>query len=182
MPDLLTAASAFSSALSSRAGVTFEERTSGLATVQIGNAPYAAFTERAQSSFGVVPPQSPRRAAHNGLSFVGIGPGNWLAVREKNPAALTQDLAQAFDGIASVSDQSSGYVVVRLSGPRARALLQAGLPIDLDPAVFSEESAAVSVIAHIGVIVWQNEAEVFEIAFFRSMADSFAHWLQTQTV
>ncbi|BCJ92304.1 hypothetical protein IZ6_30390 [Terrihabitans soli] len=182
MPDLLTLDSAFAAPIASREGIAIEERMPGLATVQIGNAPYSAFAERAQAAFGLSPPQGPQRTESGGLSFIGIGPGNWLAVREKNPGALAPDLAKAFEGTASVSDQSSGYTVLRLSGPRARALLQAGLPIDLDTSVFGGNGTAVSLIAHIGVIVWQIAPDAFEIAFFRSMSESFAHWLETQNI
>jgi sarcosine oxidase subunit gamma len=181
MPDLLTAApSAFAHKFPAAAGVQIEERAPGLATVQIGNRPHAAFAEGARTSFGLVPPLGPHRVEKDGLSLIGIGPGSWLAVRDPDPLRLAPDLARAFAGLASVSDQSSGYTVLRLSGPRARAILQAGLPVDLDPAAFSTDSAAVSLISHIGVILWQAGPELFEIAFFRSMSDSFAHWLKTQ--
>lgn len=181
MPDLLTA-SAFSSPVARRDGLQIEERTPGLATVQIGSADYSAFAERARAALGIEPRQGPQRAAQGELSFIGIGPGNWLAVREDRANTLAPELAGAFDGVASVSDQSSGYSVLRISGPRARDLLQTGLPIDFHPSVFSETSAAVSTIAHIGVIVWQLGPDVFEIAFFRSMSDSFAHWLEAQMI
>jgi sarcosine oxidase subunit gamma len=79
-----------------------------------------------------------------------------------------------------VSDQSSGYVVYRLAGPAARTLLQRGAAIDLHPAAFPPRAAAVTMIAHLGVILWlADEAPTFEVAVFRSFAGSFQHWLET---
>jgi sarcosine oxidase subunit gamma len=116
--------------------------------------------------------------------LVGTGPGTWLAVSDAAEGGLDLALRSRLDGLASISDQSSGYVLFRLSGPHARKLLQRGAPIDLDPRVFGPGSAATTVIAHIGVIIWQADeaGRVFDVAVFRSFADSFADWLQSVTV
>jgi sarcosine oxidase subunit gamma len=80
--------------------------------------------------------------------------------------------------MASVSDQSGGYVILRISGPAARTLLQRGAPVDLHPSAFGPGSVAATVIAHIGVIIRQLDATpAYEIALFRSYAASFGHWL-----
>ena len=50
--------------------------------------------------------------------------------------ALARDLAERLKGLASISDQSGGRTVIRISGPRARDVLAKGLPIDLDPRGF----------------------------------------------
>jgi heterotetrameric sarcosine oxidase gamma subunit len=50
-----------------------------------------------------------------------------------------------------------------------------GVPIDLHPAAFADD-VAVTVIAHIGAIVWQSAPDHFSIAIFRSYAGSFWHW------
>ncbi len=89
-------------------------------------------------------------------------------------AALPNKLA----GIAAISDQSGGYVIYRIAGRDTRALIQRGVSIDLHPDVFQTGSAASTLIAHIGVILWQiDDAPTFEIAVFRSYAASFRHWL-----
>lgn len=111
------------------------------------------------------------------LMLIGTGPGSWLAHADAADNALADALSLQLDGLASVSDQSSGYRVFRLSGTRARDLLQRGAFIDLHPDLFARGSAAVTVIAHVGVIVWQvDDAPVYDIAVFRSYADSFLHW------
>jgi methylglutamate dehydrogenase subunit D len=77
-----------------------------------------------------------------------------------------------------VTDQSSGYVIFRLSGEGATALLQKGAFIDLDPVAFAVGAAATTVIAHIGVIIWKlDDVPTFDIALFRSFAGSFRDWI-----
>jgi sarcosine oxidase subunit gamma len=113
------------------------------------------------------------------VSFVGYGPGQWLAVSETLAGdALARDLKQRLKGLASVSDQSGGRTVLRLSGPRAREVLAKGLPIDLHPRAFGPGSAATSTISLMGVQLWQVDgAPTYDIALFRSLSASFWRWL-----
>jgi sarcosine oxidase subunit gamma len=123
-------------------------------------------------------PEGPRIGVGEGLSLIGTGPGTWLALAEAGDADFEAGLRARLGPLASVSDQSSGYVVFRLAGPAARTLLQRGAPIDLHPAAFPAGGAAVTVIAHVGVILWlADEAPSFDVAVFRSFAGSFRHWL-----
>ena len=104
------------------------------------------------------------------VPLVATGPGTWLALG---------DVGNRLARLASVSDQSGGYLIYRLAGPDARALLQKGTFIDLHPGAFGPGSSAVTVIAHIGVILWQvDAAPTYEIALFRSFAGSFRHWVE----
>jgi sarcosine oxidase subunit gamma len=122
--------------------------------------------------------------ARNGpLSLVGTGPGTWLAVSEAGDEGLVKALQSRLSNLASISDQSSGYAVFRLSGRKAREVLQRGVPIDLDPLVFGMNSAATTVIAHMGVILWQGDdgSPSYYVALFRSFADSFSEWLHSVT-
>ena len=61
-----------------------------------------------------------------------------------------RDLSAKLAGLASISDQSGGRTLLRLSGPHARDVLAKGLPIDLDPRAFPLGSAATSAISHMG--------------------------------
>jgi sarcosine oxidase subunit gamma len=113
------------------------------------------------------------------VSFVGYGLGQWLAVSETLAGeALARDLAQRLKGLASISDQSGGRTVLRLSGPRARDVLAKGLPIDLHPSAFGPGSAATSTISLMGVQIWQvDDAPTYDLAIFRSVSASFWRWL-----
>ena len=108
-----------------------------------------------------------------------MGPGQWLAVSETlGNETLARDLAQRLKGLASISDQSGGRTVLRISGPRARDVLAKGLPIDLDPRAFPLGSAATSTISLMGVQLWQTgDPQSYDIAIFRSVSQSFWRWL-----
>jgi sarcosine oxidase subunit gamma len=153
----------------------------GLATVAARKGQAEALKAAVKSVYGVQLPESSRVAQGANVSFVGYGPGQWLALSEQLAnEALARDLAQRLKGLASISDQHGGRTVLRLSGPRARDVLAKGLPIDLDPRVFPLGSAATSTISLIGVQLWQvDDAPSYDIAVFRSVSASFWRWLTT---
>jgi len=113
------------------------------------------------------------------VSFIGYGPGQWLAVSETVAnERLARELGDRLRGLASISDQSGGRTVLRMSGPGARAVLAKGLPIDLHPRAFGPGSAATSTISLMGVQIWQvDDAPTYDLAIFRSVSASFWHWL-----
>jgi sarcosine oxidase subunit gamma len=161
-------------------GVTLAERSGiGLATVAARKGQAAALREQVLSVYGVALPDGARLAAGPDVSFIGTGPGQWLAVSGRMAhGALAGDLAATLKGLASVSDQSDGRAILRISGSRARDVLAKGLPIDLHPSVFGPGSAATSVIALMGVTLWQvDDAPTYDLAVFRSLAGSFWTWL-----
>ena len=95
---------------------------------------------------------------------------------------FAERLAEPLTGLASVSDQSSAYVVQRLSGSGARTLLQRGLAIDLNHETFRAGSVASTAIAHIGVNLWQvDDQPTYDVAIARSYAGSFRHWFDQAT-
>jgi sarcosine oxidase subunit gamma len=160
------------------AEVAIEERA-GLAIATI-MARQGVAAEAVGAALGVAAPDRPGCAGTTGLTLVATGPGTWLAFADPAPADWAAFLRARLDGLAAVSDQSGGYVVLRVSGAGARGVLQRGLPIDLHPAAFPHGSAAVTVAGHIGVICWQADgASNFHLAVFRSYADSFRHWLES---
>lgn len=161
------------------AGVRVVERDGlGIASVLARRGQASAVAARVREIYGIALPQRPRRAAADDVAFVGCGPGAWLAVREGGGNGFSRELATALSGLASVSDQADGYAVLRLDGRHIRATLSKGLGIDLHPRAFEPDDALVSSIEHIGVTLWQlNAAPTYEIALFRSYADSFWHWL-----
>ena len=131
-----------------------------------------------RKAYDVDLPPASTVAQGNDMSFIGTGPGQWIAVSGSlGHETLAEELAATLRGLASISDQSSGRAVIRLSGPRARDVLAKGLAIDLDPRVFPAGSAATSTISHMGVLVWR-EGESYDIAVFRSVSESFWRWLK----
>jgi methylglutamate dehydrogenase subunit D len=161
-------------------GVVIEERAGlGLATVAARKGQADALKRAVASAYGVELPDSSHIAGGSSVRFVGYGPGQWLAVSETLAGeALARDLAQNLRGLASISDQSGGRTVLLVRGPRARAVLAKGLPIDLHPLAFAPGSAATSTISLMGVQLWQtDDAPTYELAIFRSVSASFWRWL-----
>jgi len=159
-------------------GIVIAERSGlGLATVAARKGPPVRAAVKA--SYRVDLPDDSTVVQGPEVSFVGYGPGQWLAVSEKLAGdGLAQDLKHRLKGLASVSDQSGGRTVLRLSGPRARDVLAKGLPIDLHPRAFGPGSAATSTISLMGVQLWQvDDAPSYDIALFRSLSASFWRWL-----
>jgi methylglutamate dehydrogenase subunit D len=157
--------------------LTIEERTGfGLATVMARHGADLAGIEQA---LGFAPPIGPTLAGNGTITLIGTGPGSWLAYSEGDEHRLADRLHATFGDTASICDQSSGYLLFRISGTGARQLFQRGASIDVHPSVFRPGCVATTTIAHIGVILWQlDDVPTYEIALFRSYADSFRHWLE----
>ena len=166
-------------------GIVVSERIGlGLATVAARKGQAEAVKAAVASAYGIQLPFSSRvaegrDAQGSAVSFIGYGPGQWLAVSESFASeALARDLQDKLQGLASISDQSGGRTVLRISGRRAREVLAKGLPIDLDPRAFPLGSAATSAISHMGVQIWQiDDTRSYDIAVFRSLSESFWRWL-----
>lgn len=168
-------------AVGSGGGVIATDRDGiGLATVLARRGRGEALAERVRKHFGLDLPQGPRRAASGAIAFAGTGPGAWLATQESGDG-FADMLRAALGDLASVSDQSGGTAVLRLSGPRVRDALAKGVAIDLHPREFAPGDVAATLVAHVGVTLWRladgADGAVLEIAVARSLAGSFWHWL-----
>jgi len=159
-------------------GVTIAERA-GLGLATVAGRKGGPLRAAVKGSYGLDLPDGSAVVDGGEVSFVGYGPGQWLAVSGTLAGeTLARDLAQRLRGLASISDQSGGRTVLRVKGPRARDVLAKGLPIDLHPSVFSPGSAATSTISLMGVQLWQvDDAPTYDIALFRSVSASFWRWL-----
>jgi heterotetrameric sarcosine oxidase gamma subunit len=135
----------------------------------------AAIRER----YGVELPDTPQRVEGKDIAFIWAGPDQWIAMAERGQNRdIEVELKPLLDGLSSVVDQSDARAVVRISGPRARDVLAKGVPIDLHPRAFEANNVAITHASHIGIIFWQiDDVPAYDIAMFRSFADSFAHWL-----
>ncbi len=98
----------------------------------------------------------PTAVASGNTTFVGVGRGRWLALRGGAGGAFARDLAAAVAGVGSVTDQSGGYGVLRLSGRYVRAVLSALLPIDLHPQAFPPGKAVATIAEHMSIFLWRT--------------------------
>lgn len=126
-------------------------------------------------------PEDGLRAVSQGQrSIFRVGPERLWVV-----APSDDDLLRKFDGTALgedavVTEIGHSRTVVRVAGAAARTLLNRGLPVDLDAAVFPVDSFAQSVIQHIPVLVHRvglgGEGD-FDVYVARDYAVSFWEWL-----
>jgi methylglutamate dehydrogenase subunit D len=168
---------------SSSPGVKVSVRNDlGCATVMVRRGTEQQLKQRVKTAYGIDLASGPRRAASGNVAFLGIGPATWLATQDDGGNGFSVSLKQAVGDAASVADQSDGYIIHRVSGPRVRRTLAKGFPIDLDARAFAPDAVAVTAVSHLGAIIWrlddlQDGSAVFEIAVFRSLVESFRRWL-----
>ena len=164
---------------SGTAGLTVTERRGlGLATVTLRQNGREGFASALSSAYDLALTDGPKVSAGRDFTLVGTGPRSWLAVQPGGGWHFARQLGQTLAGSAAVADQSSGYAVVRLSGPKVRQVLAKGVPVDLHPSAFQPGDAAVTLAGHVGIVLWQVDATpTYDIAVFRSFAGSFWHWL-----
>lgn len=149
----------------------------GIASVLVRRGQLDALASQVQQHFGIELLPGPRRSGTGSIAFIATGPGSWFATSEGAGNAFASSLAAALGECAAVSDQSDGQAVLRVSGHKVREALCKLVPVDLHPRAFRIGDVAVTVAAHIGATLWRLEdassgAAVFEIAVYRSLADS----------
>lgn len=137
----------------------------------------------AKKEWGVAPPDRPAAIAGKGATLIWSGPDQFLIVRIGNGLQnAVLPLATVFGGAASLSDQSGGRCLIRLSGAKARDALAKVSSIDLHETVFPIGAAAATSVDHTGVNLWRGADAadghpVYNLLIFTSFADSLWHTL-----
>lgn len=150
---------------------------SAIAAVAVAHGQARALSDICLRAFGINLVDGAVVSRGQSLSFVGIGPGKWLAL-DTNDSPPAVRLRQTFGALAAVCDQSDAYILFTLEGSCARECMMKSAAIDLDPSVFKVDDAATTVAAHIGLTFWQtSETPSYMIAVARSFAPSFARHL-----
>ena len=142
-----------------------------------GDARDPAFVSSVRQALGLsLPAQACTSASNVRLRMVWVGPDDWFVI---GPAGEQNDIAaalrQALAGQhAAVTDVSSGYFLVNLSGPSARVLLSHGCPMDFHPTVFRVDQVASTHFFKVGITIWQTgPAPDFGLLVRRSFIDHF---------
>lgn len=117
-----------------------------------------------------------------GAAVQWAGADQYYVVAEgRGEGALYAELKTSLAGLASVSDQSHGRVVLVVDGPKARAVLAKGTPVDLHPAEFPVGKSAVTQMAHVGVHLTRTGEDRYELSVFRGFSENFWEWLTEQS-
>lgn len=100
------------------------------------------------------------------LKIVWVGPDDWFVMsRERSAADLERALRAELTGQhIAVTDVSSNYTILNLSGPCVRETLAQGCPLNLGPRAFKTGQTAGSVFFKASVWLWQTEdTPAFEV-------------------
>lgn len=136
-------------------GATLTELTGlTLASLAVRSGHIATLSASVEREFGLALPRRPGYAAKHLVEIIWSGCDHWLAIGTPNDN-LAQRLATCVDSSGSVTGLTGSRTIVRIGGPRARDGLMKIVPVDLDEGVFTTGSAAVTVAAHIPVLLWQ---------------------------
>lgn len=118
-----------------------------------------------------------------GCMVLWAGPDQYFVQRsELADVSLLAELSARLSGLASITDQSHGRVVVGVSGSKVRHLLAKGTPVDLHADEFAVGACALTQMAHVGVHLTRVGEDAFELSVFRGFSESFWDWLTSQAV
>lgn len=145
----------------------------GIATVLVRKGKTAELADRISLGFGIALNDRPKRTSGNSVTFLGVGPGKWLAMSEQS--GFVADLAARLEGLASVVEQSDALAILQLWGPALAVTLEKGFQIDLGS--FAIDDCAVTSVNHLGATIWKTHDDRLEIAVSRSIVGSFLDWL-----
>jgi sarcosine oxidase subunit gamma len=145
----------------------------GLAIVNLrGDAEDTAFRQSTAGALGVDLPLKPGTSNESSmLRAVWVGPAEWFVIGPTGQSeALVAKLRGALAGQHyAVTDVSSGYTVLHLSGPPVRDVLAQGCPLDLHPRVFSRGMCAGSHFFKASIWLWQtDDTPIYELLVRRS--------------
>lgn len=155
-------------------GTTIVARDRFLASIEARRGQAGAVAATIAEGHGIDLPSAGRWAGGADIAFAWSGPGEWTAIADR---PIARDLAGRLAGLAAVTDQSDGWLLIEVSGPRVRDTLAKMLPIDLDPAALPPGAVALTRAGHIDVRLRHVSVGVYELAVFRSLGADFAGWL-----
>jgi heterotetrameric sarcosine oxidase gamma subunit len=132
-----------------------------------------------QAQFGLDLPDAGKISSAGPLIVLSTGPQSWLVLDDHGkPGGLAVSLKHAVGEAGSVIDQSFAYGALRISGPKARLALSKGCRLDLHPRVFGAQSVARTIMAQIGVVIYQGREEgTYDLLAPSTLAQSFAEFL-----
>ncbi len=147
-----------------------------------GSAGDDAFLKAVEGALGISLPLLSNMVSHGaGLAALWLGPDEWLIITPPDgESAIIASMEGALDNMhSSITDQTGGQTIIRISGPSARDLLAKGCTLDLHPTVFGPGRCAQTLVAKaMATIVYVDDAPTLDLLVRRSFADYLHSWLQ----
>lgn len=152
-----------------------------IVTVMTRKGKAKAFSNALQAACGFAAPSAGQSATGKRAAIHWAGADQYYVVSTAyGEGELYRELKESLAGLASVVDQSHGRVLISLAGPKARAVLAKGTPVDVHAEVFDTGQCAVTQMAHVGVHLAAVGPDAFELSVFRGFSESFWEWLTEQ--
>jgi methylglutamate dehydrogenase subunit D len=135
-------------------GIVLVEIT-GFSLVQVmaRRAGWTRLAKAAKKCFGVVPPSQPRAVKIKNGVLIWSGPDQFLVLGNET---MRDEITSHFGGLASLSEQGDGRVMLAVTGAKARHMLAKVYSLDLHPQAFEVGAAAATSIEHINVNLWRS--------------------------
>lgn len=142
-----------------------------------------ALSAALEAHYGLAAPNPRRMTMGRGLALLWCGDQQYYAIAEgRGEGVLHAELKERLQGLASLSDQSHGRVVIAVSGSKARTLLAKGSAVDFHQREFPINASVPTQMAHIGVHVSATGEDAFELSLFRGFSEHFWEWLTEQAL
>lgn len=137
-----------------------------------------------EAALGTALPSLGRSATAGGLTVLGLGPDEWLAVGGDGAAAAARLRDRCAGQLVAVTDVTDNYTTLVARGPAARRVLAKGCPLDLHPRASQAGMVAGTVVAKATVVLHLVSDEpapagaLFHLLVRRSFADYLFRWLE----
>ncbi|KRA00092.1 sarcosine oxidase subunit gamma [Mesorhizobium sp. Root157] len=141
----------------------------------------ADVAKAAKKLFGTETPAMLKVANGKSATLIWSGPDQFLAFSQQPRSAPSlEQMEEAFAGTASLSNQSDGRCLIRISGPSANDALAKLTSLDLHDSVFPVGAAATTSIDHTAVNFWREADDAganpaYAMLVFTSFADTLWH-------
>ena len=156
-------------------GIELSER-SYIGKVNVrGNPEDAAFTAAVQKVLGMkLPLVSNKTTSSEKYTAFWLGPNEWLIhCEEDKQTDLVAALHESLQGQhVAVTDVSDYYLVIRITGAKAREVLSKGTPFDVHKSVFKQGDCAQTCFGHATILLHcVDENSVFDLQVRWSFAE-----------
>jgi sarcosine oxidase subunit gamma len=157
------------------AEVKFSERCCGYVVVAARRNQEGRLDAALRALVGTGLPKPGRAASADDCTALWIAP--MTALVGGPPQRLTVLNAIPRD-LAAVIDQSGGFAILRISGPKAPAVLAKGCRLDLHPSAFAPGACARTLIGQTPAILHQiDDVPTYDLIVQRTLARSFAQFV-----
>jgi sarcosine oxidase subunit gamma len=136
---------------------------------------------RVAATFGVEPAMEACRAAVAGpRAALWLGPDEWLLLaRDGEASAIIAALERALAPLPhSLVDVSHRQLGLRVDGPQAATLLNAGCPLDLDLHAFPAGMCTRTLLHKAEIVLWRRAETSFHLEVARSFAPHVCRFLE----